>query len=121
MSRTLPIALGLVVFAGCAGPLVAAATGPAGPDALACALDEAGARGYVVDRAERGVYVRLRQPKRALLGHHDAAFDVLTATAGRRLTVAATGQEATEAGEAAVRPSRRAREDAQAIVTACAD
>ena len=109
----------LLLLAGCLGPLSVAASGPAGPDALGCALDQAAARGYVVDRAEAGVYVRLRQPQRSVLGPVYDEFDVLTATAGRRLTVTATAEEL--GTETASRPTRRARDDAQAVVDACAD
>ena len=116
-----PLALLLAALAGCAGPAVVTASGPAGPDALDCALDEASARGYVVDRAERGVYVRVQQPKRLWLARSGSTFDVLTASAGRRLTVNATAEGSTADGATVERPSGQARDDAQAIVAACAD
>ena len=95
-----------------------AASGPAGPDALDCAPDEASALGYVVDRAERGVYVRVRQGRHYRFGRSDTVLDVLTASAPRRrLTVAATGENAEGL---AVEHAGRARRDAQAIVTASA-
>ena len=116
------LAAALTLLAGCAGPAVVTASGPAGPDGLECAFDEASARGYVVDRAERGVYVRLRQPKRYRFGTDDSEFDVLTASAPRRrLTVTASAEDDAVDGQAAVQPSRQAREDARAVVAACAD
>ena len=114
-----PLAILLTALAGCAGPAVVAASGPAGPDALGCALDESTARGYVVDQAEAGVFVRVRKPQRVWGAYSDTTLDVLTASVGRRLTVSATAVESTADGENVDEPSRRAREDAQAIVAAC--
>ena len=114
-------ALLLLALSGCAGPAVVTASGNAGPDALGCALDEATARGYVVDQAEAGVFVRVRQPQRVWRTYSDTTVDVLTASVGRRLTVSATALESTADGETVDEPSRRAREDARAIVAACAD
>ena len=121
MSRALLAGLS-VLLAGCAGPAVVTASGPAGADGLECALDEASARGYVVDRAERGVYVRVRQHKRYRFGTSDTEFDVLTASAPRRqLTVTASAEDDDADDATGVRPSRQARDDAHAIVAACAD
>ena len=116
------LSLALLALAGCAsGPSVASASGPAGPDALDCALAEATALGYAVAEAEAGVFFRARQPKRFRRSRGTNDFDVVTATAARgRLTVLAAGEQSTEDGVAAVDPSDDAEAEAAAIVAACA-
>ena len=108
-SLVIPLALAGCALAGCALPAPVVLSSEADPGTFSCSVSAAEAAGYVVEDVETGVFFRAAQgrmdglvPKRDVL--------TVTVTSGR-LRVVADGE-----GGA---PTRRAREEAEAVVSTC--